>query len=247
MTGDASSYSGDAVARLQQQVTLPVLEAYVSVALTGVDAQRRADVDKSVTAIREVCGQPDVDISMYFPGDHTDPVRDADVSPEEVFRVDRARVKAADVLLVLAGVPSFGVGQELIMALESLLPIVVLVPEGVRLSRMVRGMPSRTVEIQYGDPEEMQAKLHHELRRLRSHLAARRQALTALEAHDFGSKLRSRREEAGLTREELANVVGMTIGGLALLEDSTDRQADPSLTQLRRLAAALGSEACDLI
>jgi hypothetical protein len=120
------------------------LSAYISTPLTGLaDGTRRA-IDETVAVVKAVCAGPGVGIEPYFPGDHTDPLRDAYVSPEEVFRRDRERIKSSDVMLLVANTPSTGVGQELNMALESLLPVVFLAPAGTQVSRMARGVPSFT-------------------------------------------------------------------------------------------------------
>lgn len=223
------------------------LTAYLSTALTGVAPDARAGIDATVAVVREVCASPAVDLDVYFPGDHTDPLRDAHVTPEEVFRIDRNRVKSADVLLAFGHVPSVGVGQELNMALASALPVVFLVPDGVRVSRMALGAPYRSVQVPYATEDELRARLHDTLAALRPGLEARRTRTAPLDANVTGAKVRAAREHRGLTREQLADATGLTAAALALLEDSPDRLADPSLTQLRLLAAALGVQTAELL
>jgi len=221
--------------------------AYLSTALTGVAAEARAGIDATVAVVRAVCATPIVDLDVYFPGDHTDPLRDAHVSPEEVFRIDRDRVKSADVLLAFGHVPSVGVGQELNMALASALPVVFLVPDGVRVSRMALGAPCRSIEIPYATDDELRTRLHEALVALRPALDERRERTHALDANVTGARIRTAREARGLTQHELADAAGLTAQAIALLEDAPDRLSDPSLTQLRLLAAALGVPVAELI
>lgn len=223
------------------------LTAYLSTALTGVSGDARAGIDATVAVVREVCATPSVDLDVYFPGDHTDPLRDAHVSPEEVFRIDRDRVKSADVLLAFGHVPSVGVGQELNMALASALPVVFLVPDGVRVSRMALGAPYRSTQVPYATDDELRTRLHDTLAALRPELVARRERTAALNANVAGTRVRETRERRGLTREELAARAGLTPAALTLLEDSPDRLSDPSLTQLRLLASALGVPVAELL
>jgi DNA-binding transcriptional regulator YiaG len=223
------------------------LVAYLSTALTGLAPDARAGIDATVAVVREVCAAPAVDLDVYFPGDHTDPLRDAHVAPDEVFRIDRDRVKSSDVLLAFGHVPSVGVGQELNMALAAALPVVFLVPDGVRVSRMALGAPYRSVQVPYATDDELRERLHDTLAALRPELEARRARTAPLDANVTGARIRAAREASGLSRDELADAAGLTSAALALLEDSPDRLSDPSLTQLRLLAAALGVETATLL
>lgn len=221
------------------------LHAYFSTALTGVDEQLRQTIDDTVSVVREACGRAEVE--LYFPGDHTDPVRDAHVPAADVYRIDRERVKSADVMFAFVGAPSFGVGQELTMAYESLIPTVLLVPSGARVSRMVLGVPLELEQLVYGDLAELRDTIDPVLARLLKRARARRASGAELERHDVGNAIRRQREKVGLSHADLGAAVGLTPEGLADLESSTDRQADVSLTQLRLIAAALGVSASSLM
>lgn len=220
------------------------LQGYISTALTNADARARLAIDATVSAIRAAAGDA---LDVYFPGDFTDPVRDAHVSPEDVFRIDRERVKGADVIFLLAHTPSIGVGQELTMALESLTPIVLIAPRGTRVSRMALGVPTDLIDVRYDGDEDLRAQLRAVIAALRPRLEERRTALAALDANVTGAKIRAQREQRQLTRAELASRIGLTEVGVAHLEEASDRQGDPSLTQLRRIAAVLGVRAADLV
>ncbi len=221
------------------------LNAYFSTALTGVALTVRRTIDETVAVVRDV--SEGFGIGLYFPGDHTDPVRDAGVSAEEVYRIDRERVKAADLMFVLAGTPSLGVGQEVMMAYESLIPTVVLIPKGTRVSRMTLGVPLRLDKVVYETLPNLRSALDLLMHDLLSRVLARRARIDELDRHHVGARIRLCRERVGMSQESLGAAIGMTPAGVASLETSTDRQADPSLTQLRRIAAELGVGADRLV
>lgn len=222
------------------------LNAYFSAALTGVAPHIRRDLDETVVLVRELTERHG--ITLYFPGDHTDPVRDAEVPAEKVYALDREQVKAADLLFILAGTPSLGVGQELTMAHESLIPTVLLIPEGARVSRMTLGLPLQIEKVAYRGMADLLEILHQLMRHvLLPRIHARRASDGDLDGHCVGARIRRYRERAGMSHERLGAAVGITAAGVASLEAATDRQADPSLTQLRRIASELGVSANSLI
>ena len=133
------------------------------------------------------------------------------------------------------------------MALESLTPVVLIAPRGTRVSRMALGVPADLVQVYYEDQADLRDQVRAALATLRPRLEARREALAPLDANVAGAKMRALREQRGLSRGELAQRIGMTEVGVAHLEQASDRQADPSLTQLRQIAAVLGVRAADLV
>jgi DNA-binding XRE family transcriptional regulator len=221
------------------------LNAYFSTALTDVAPPARRVSDETVAVVRDVGGQFGID--LYFPADHTDPIRDAHVTAEEVYRIDRERVKGSDLVFVLAGTPSLGVGQELMMAHASLIPTVLLIPAGTRVSRMALGVPLRMDQVVYDSLPGLRSALDRLLRERLPRIAARRAGTAELDRHHVGEAIRLAREQAGMSQEQLAATIGMTPIGMAALEASTDRQSDPSLTQLRRIAAELGVSVRELV
>src|SRR5205823_10336396 len=99
-------------------------------------------------------------IALYEPRRQTDPVYHPDVADVEVFRLDRERVLASDLLIHLAHYPSTGSEEELSFAYDALLPIILLSHSEGRVSRMVTGIPSFELHIAYAEPED----LRHQLR-----------------------------------------------------------------------------------
>lgn len=117
---------------------LPRPYAYISEPLTG-----RPDIEAIKTycyQIAAICRASG--IYPYLPFQHTDPVRDADVSPQTVFAVDKQLTVGADVdifYLPGPGQGSFGVGSELVFAANAKKPMVVLMREGTVLDNFERG------------------------------------------------------------------------------------------------------------
>lgn len=117
---------------------LPRPYAYISEPLTG-----RPDIE----AIKAFCNRiADVchaaGIYPYLPFKHTDPVKDADVSPQTVFAVDKRLTVGADVdifYLPGPGQGSFGVGSELVFAATARRPMAVLMRKGTVLDNFEQG------------------------------------------------------------------------------------------------------------
>lgn len=61
----------------------------------------------------------------------------------------------------------------------------------------------------------------------------------------FGRRLREMRLKAGMTQVALGELVGIDSAGMSDLE--TKPNANPKLSTIQKLAAALGCRACDLI
>ena len=65
--------------------------------------------------------------------------------------MDRLQVEKSQIVLAYVGVPSLGVGQELEIAREKNIPIVLLMEKNAVISRMARGNPMVTAEIRFSD------------------------------------------------------------------------------------------------
>jgi 2'-deoxynucleoside 5'-phosphate N-hydrolase len=121
--------------------------AYVSGVLTGA-----SDLDglkAFYEAIAQVCAQAGID--AYVPHRVTDPVRNADLTPRQVYELDRIKVAAADLIIAYVGFPSLGVGMEIEIARQHNRPVLLLVEKDTRISRMARGNPAVIAEIRFTD------------------------------------------------------------------------------------------------
>lgn len=79
----------------------------------------------------------------------TDPVKNPDVPPQEVYRRDIKALDESDIMISYVGEPSTGTGIEIEHAKETGKIVIVLYEKGRSISRMMRGCPSVKKEIVY--------------------------------------------------------------------------------------------------
>ena len=221
------------------------LNAYLASALTGLEPIQKSLIVHLSDMVNLVCRS--VDIDLYEPRKKTVPVHSPQVPSTEVFRIDRERVLASDVIIHLCHFPSTGAGEELNFAYEALVPIVLIIHENQNVSRMITGIPGLKIEIRYDQPEEMREKLEDRLREIRPLLEQRRLAKQEFSENIVGSKVKELRLEAGLTREQLASMVGLEAGSVSEIEENVDTISNPSLTKLRMIATALRTTVAELV
>lgn len=227
------------------RASLP-LTAYLASALTGLTDDQRQLIFHLSDAIAEVCRRHGIEV--YEPRKATDPVHHSDIPAEEVWKVDRDRVIASDVLIHLGHFPSTGAGEELDFAYNALVPIILISHGGSRLSRMVAGIPGFKLEITYVEPEELRNRLEEAIIAIRPVLEERKLAFAEFDKNIVGEKIRSLRQDLGMTREEVTDQSPLlTVEMLKRLEESTDRISDPSLSHLRLIAAILKTTVADLV
>lgn len=239
---DARLYNGTLRARVP-------LKAYLASALTGLSGTERSLVFQLSDTVSLVCGE--AGIELYEPRKATDPVHHATVPDSEVFHLDRERVIGSDLVIFLSHFPSTGAGEELDIAFNALVPILIVSHESTKVSRMVTGIPGLIRRISYDEPEELRSLLAAELEALRPLLEQRKLALGEYDANIVGDRVRILRQELGLTHEQIAQATSsrapLTVEFLKRLESSSDRDANPSLLQLRELAFALRTTVADLV
>ena len=235
------------------QLTLPLtvscpmpLDAYLACALTGLGQNERDLIFQLSDAISEICKK--FAINLYEPRKKTDPVYHSDVPDSQVFKLDRERVLRSDLLIHLSHFPSTGSGEELDFAYSALVPIIVVSRSDDRVSRMITGIPSLTIHIEYTEPEDLRRLLEECLLKIRPILVERKIAFAEFETNIVGDRIRSIRQSLRLTRDDVCDVIpGMTVEALAQLEDQVDRVANPTLVQLRQLATVLKTTVADLV
>lgn len=82
-------------------------------------------------------------------------MREAALSPQEVYARDTAWIRACDALIAEVSVPSHGVGYEIGFALEMGKPVLAVYQEGRRLSKMISGNPASSLTVKtYRTPED---------------------------------------------------------------------------------------------
>ncbi|MFZ5481163.1 MAG: helix-turn-helix domain-containing protein [Myxococcota bacterium] len=215
--------------------------AYFASGLTGLNDADRERLFKDASVVRTVC--ENLRAYLYEPVHYTDPVHHPDITAAEVYATDRAQVAQSDLVVLYCGYPSFGAGQELEIATQMGLPVVALVPEGTRVSRMVLGAHVRIHQVTYTSPLDLMMQLRDVLPRVFNELANR----VRLPQIPFGERLRAQRERRSLSLETVANAVGLSVRALADMESERWHLHNPSLVMLRKLAHVLETSVAHLV
>jgi transcriptional regulator with XRE-family HTH domain len=216
--------------------------AYFASALTSLSAEQKTVLFEEAATVREVCEAHHT--FLYEPSHYTDPDLHPELSPERVYEIDRAQVSASHLMILHAGHASFGAGQELEIAGNAGIPVLLLMGKNVRISRMVLGSFARTTPIAFSTVQDLRAQLGHALDVTFNALVARAEP----PASDIGSRIKERRNKLGLQHSVIAQATGLSEAAIADLEkDSTDHLTNPSLTTIRRLAKVLDTTASYLI
>ena len=123
---------------------------FVSGPLTGLENPDiiKANYDR-LGQICDVFG-----MEPYIPHKHTDPIAHPDVPAQRVYEVDRRHIRTSSLVIAYVGIPSLGVGQEIEIARQHGVDVVLLCERGRPLSRMTRGSPNVIAEIRFDDFEE---------------------------------------------------------------------------------------------
>jgi transcriptional regulator with XRE-family HTH domain len=214
------------------------LRAYISGALTGEADSVREMYERIAALLAEYGFVP------YVPHLVTDPVKHARVTPEHVYRTDRTQVATADLVVAFLGRPSFGVGQELEIAADALVPILIVVREGQPVSRMALGGPARRYgPLQYSEWSDLEPKLVQILPSIIAELNAR----PHFRIPDIAASLQRARVRAGMARAELARRVGASEDFITLVETADALTSNPSLAFLSATAETVQSSISELL
>jgi transcriptional regulator with XRE-family HTH domain len=221
-----------------------ILRAYLASALTGLGASR-AEILSIQERIEKACASHRVE--LYLPAKATDPVSHPDVPANVVFATDRRELLKRDFLILLTHVPSFGSGQEAQLASNSLMPILLISPVGGKVSRMLLGIPTLKYEVET-DEAGFDEKLGEALDLIRPIAGSRRELISKLNKIGIGQRIKSLREERAISREEFADMVGVTAEEIASVEDEPVSISNPSVVMMRKIAEVLAvtlAEICD--
>jgi serine/threonine protein kinase len=226
----------DFLVREAQRGLVP-LRAYFACALTCPNPSQRQCLDEISEIIK---GQAETNgFSVYFPGEHTHPTGAPDLKAREVYWIDRERVAGADLLIIVADVPSFGVGQEAEIAANAGVPIVIFYSEGVKVSRMLSGIAGSVIKsICFSSNlilEEEAEKFFREYEESLQSTRRRTEREYHLDVGDLISELRGTR-----SIEDLADSSKVNPELLISLETRPEQISNVSLINLRRIARGLG-------
>lgn len=214
------------------------LRAYLAIPLTDLPSGQRQSVYELCRQVKSKCRQ--FDIVLYLPFDHTDPHTHKAVSPEIVYETDSKQVITSDLIFVLCVAASFGVGQENQIALSHGIPVIYLVQNGLNVSRMLVGSPTRSRTIQYDGLEHLLAQLDEFLPDTAHALLKRRQALGPPSALGVGERLKDLRGRMDMKVETLADVVGVAPKFISKLEQDAEAEGTLTLAHMKTLATFLG-------
>jgi len=84
----------------------------------------------------------------------TDPVKNPDVPPAYVYKIDTDHLQHSDMMVAYMGEPSTGTGMEIEFAHTHHIPVFILYEKGKRISRMLRGCPAVKKEIVFTDAND---------------------------------------------------------------------------------------------
>lgn len=130
-------------------------KVYVSGALTGIEYMEPIKFFyKDIGTLCEELG-----FQAYVPHLHTDPIAHSNVTPRQVFEVDKYQVSSSDLVIAYIGYPSLGVGMELAYAETKHIPIILLYEHGKKVSKFSRGIPTVIHEIKFEGYKDALIKL----------------------------------------------------------------------------------------
>lgn len=224
------------------------LTGYLATPLTELakDSKAEAEVVSVVKKIRTIAADTEFlnpGFSLYWPGDHTHPTRNADFRAEQVYRIDRSRASAYHFIVLFCAQPSFGVGQENEIAAQAGIPAIRLLPEGV--SRMMVGSFIRAKDIRYTGSLDRgirfsEDELRDALRGIvRTHFQLRA-LYRSLNGKNFGPRLQQLINQRWGTRESAAADLGVSLHYVHAMVEEPIIVSNPSAILLRRIAHRLG-------
>ena len=79
----------------------------------------------------------------------TDPIKNPDISAEEVYRRDIEQIAKSDLMIAYVGEKSIGTGEEIEYAKTMNLPVIIMYEKGDTISRMLKGNPAVKKEIAF--------------------------------------------------------------------------------------------------
>ena len=127
--------------------------AYMATALTHLDRAAKMGVIFISDCVSKICR--DFDIELYEPRKATDPVHNATIEDHRVYLLDRETVTNSDLVIVLCEYPSFGAGQEIEIAGNATVPLILLAMDDKKPSRMVTGVPVYKKHVVFNDPDTL--------------------------------------------------------------------------------------------
>lgn len=228
---------------------------YLATPLTGLSAAEDRSLRATIQKIKEIAADPLFSVppfELYWPGDHTHPVKNPDILAKQVYITDRTRAATHDFIIMVCAVPSYGVGQENEIATQAGVPVVRLVPAAPRLSRMMLGSFALAADIEFTGSLEQgirfdEDKLRAALDEVRREYFRTRAMYRGLNGEDFGERLRALIDSRGHGYAQFAQDLGISTSYLHSLMDESFAVSNPSIRLLKRIAHRLNERVSYLI
>ena len=213
-----------------------LLTACLVTAATGQCDAERSRFDAVAEIVDSVCQGLEVDLH-----------RAGKTADERPFGIDRKRALKSDLVVYVADCDD--IGDELDFALDALLPVALVVPGDTTASRIATGVPALKLTITYADLDGLKTEFRDSLAEIRPVLEQRKLAFADFDKNLVGDKVKFARQDAGLTREDVAQHSRglLTVARIREIEVNRDRASNPTLVELRALAALLKTTVADLV
>ena len=220
------------------------LRAYTAYSWTSLDTLGRREMERWVDISVEICRaqnfQTIVGGRLWAPGQRQG--NDA----RTLWSLLRKEITTSDLLIVIYAGPSEGLVTEVSHAVESLVPVIFLIKQGILLGETLRPAATNSLaEETFRDDDDLRRTLSATLK---SRAADIRR--TAFSSHilrnseksvQIGAAIQAARKALGWSREDLARKVGLGLRKERIETIETDLlAANPPLHHLIAIARALG-------
>jgi len=130
--------------------------AYYAASLTGVSELERTAFLQEEQIIQDVCDK----LGVTLLGTYKHPIRrHEELTPESIYNKSCEEIRGSNIVIVNCQLPSFWTGQAVEIAANFKIPVVLIVPDGVSLSRTVSGSPTLKHEVRFATKTDLQADL----------------------------------------------------------------------------------------
>lgn len=132
----------------------PPIKVYISGPLTHL---KNPDIKILYEEIGELAESEGM--TAHVPHLFTDPIKHADVSPEDVYQIDQSHLADSDLVIAYVGEPSLGVGMEIEMANHHKALVILLSEVDQKVARIATGSPNIIDHLTFQDKDDALAKI----------------------------------------------------------------------------------------
>lgn len=138
----------------------PTFSLYVSGPLTRLKNPDIKPFFEEIGALAETKG-----FSVHVPHLYTDPIKQANLPADEVYKIDSEQVRKADLMICYVGETSLGAGMEIEMANRYKTLVILISEHDIPVSRLALGSPNIIEHIIFSEKEEALQQLAESLTR----------------------------------------------------------------------------------